>query len=57
MDGEVTIQRNETPDRPYVYRGFKMVNQEKLRDARGDQLRKWNESGMLPLLFAHLYLA
>ena len=55
MDSEVSIQRNEQPDRPYVYRGFKMVNQEKLREARGDQLRKWNESGLLPLLFAHLY--
>ncbi len=55
MDGEVSIQRNGEPDRPYIYRGFKMVSQEKLREARGDQLRKWNESGLLPLLFAHLY--
>jgi hypothetical protein len=55
MDGEVSIQRSEAPDKPYVYRGFKMINQEKLRDLRGDQLRKWNESGLLPLLFAHLF--
>ncbi len=55
MDGEVSIQRAEEPDKPYVYRGFKMVNQEKLREARGDQLRKWNDNGLLPLLFAHLF--
>ncbi|AKH41242.1 hypothetical protein FHS61_001769 [Altererythrobacter atlanticus] len=55
MDGEVSIQRNDKPDQPFIYRGFKMVNQEKLREVRGDQLRKWNESGLLPLIFAHLF--
>lgn len=54
MDGEVTIQ---TPlsDQPFVYRGFRMVNEEKLRDLRGDQLRKINQNGMLPLIHAHLF--
>lgn len=54
MDGEVAIQ---TPinDQPFVYRGFRMVNEEKLRDLRGDQLRKINQSGMLPLIYAHLF--
>lgn len=55
MDGEVSIQRNDNPDQPYTYRGFRMVNQEKLRELRGDQLRKWNESGLLPLIYAHLF--
>ena len=55
MEGEVSIQRNDAPDRPFVYRGFQMINQEKLRELRGDQLRKWNDSGLLPLLFAHLF--
>jgi len=32
-----------------------MVNEEKLRDMRGDQLRKINQSGMLPLIHAHLF--
>ena len=38
MDGEVSIQQtgNETP---FIYRGFKMIDQEKLRDLRGDVLR------------------
>jgi hypothetical protein len=54
MDGEVAIQ---VPGReqPFVYRGFQMVNEEKLRDMRGDQLRKINQNGMLPLLNAHLF--
>lgn len=55
MDGEVSIQRNDDPDKPFTYRGFKMVNQEKLRELRGDQLRKWNENGLLPLIHAHLF--
>jgi len=55
MEGEVSIQRSEMPGQPYIYRGFKMVNQDKLRELRGDQLRKWNENGLLPLLFAHLF--
>ena len=54
MDGEVTIQ---TPiaDQPFVYRGFRMINEEKLRELRGDQLRKINQNGMLPLIYAHLF--
>ena len=32
-----------------------MVNEEKLRDMRGDELRKMNQSGMLPLIYAHLF--
>jgi hypothetical protein len=32
-----------------------MVNQEKLREVRGDVLRGWNQSGLLPLIFAHLF--
>ncbi|MDI1297068.1 MAG: SapC family protein [bacterium] len=54
MDGEVAIQ---TPgnEQPFIYRGFRMVNEEKLRDLRGDQLRKINQNGMLPLIYAHLF--
>ena len=53
MDGEVSI---EVPGRqPFVYRGFRMVNEEKLRALRGDQLRKWNSSGILAMIYAHLF--
>lgn len=54
MDGEVTIQP-EGAEQPHVYRGFKMVNEEKLRDLRGDQLRKMMQSGMLTLIMAHIF--
>ncbi len=54
MDGEVAIQR-EGIEQPFIYRGFQMVNQEKLREVRGDVLRGWNQSGLLPLIFAHLF--
>lgn len=54
MDGEVAIQQTGV-EKPYIYKGFKMVNEEKLRDLRGDELRKMNQNGMLPLLHAHLF--
>jgi hypothetical protein len=55
MEGEVAIQRGDGGDaQPYVYRGFNMINQEKLREVRGDVLRTWNQNGMLPLIFAQL---
>lgn len=53
MDGEVSISREN--EQPYIYRGFQMVNQDKLKEVRGDQLRTWNQSGLLPLVFAHLF--
>ena len=54
MDGEVAIQP-EGCEQPFVYRGFRMVDEEKLRELRGDELRKMNQSGMLPLIYAHLF--
>lgn len=54
MDGEVAIQ-TESNKNPYIYRGFRMIDEEKLRDLRGDSLRKISQSGMLPLLYAHLF--
>ncbi|MCB2049104.1 MAG: SapC family protein [Novosphingobium sp.] len=53
MDGELTFNRDDL-EKPVVYRGFKIINQEKLRDLRGDVLRTWNKNGMLALVFAHL---
>ena len=54
MDGEVAIQISPE-QQPYIYRGFQMVNEEKLRDLRGDTLRKINQNGMLGLIMAHLF--
>ena len=54
IDGEVAIQP-EGAKQPFVYRGFRMVDEEKLRELRGDELRKFNQSGLLPLIYAHLF--
>ncbi len=54
MDGEVAIQPEGAPQ-PFVYRGFRMVDEEKLRELRGDELRKMNQSGLLALIYAHLF--
>ena len=53
-EGELKIQHPNVAQ-PYTYRGFLMVNEEKLRELRGDQLRKMNQNGMLILLHAHLF--
>jgi hypothetical protein len=54
IEGEVAIQQDGS-EQPFVYRGFKMVDQAKLQEVRGDVLRGWNQSGLLPLVFAHLF--
>jgi len=54
MEGEVSIQPDGF-DQPFIYRGFQMVNEQKLSELRGDQLRKFAQSGLLPLLYAHLF--
>ncbi|MES2336518.1 MAG: SapC family protein [Pseudomonadota bacterium] len=54
IDGEVSIQP-EGAAQPFVYRGFQMVDETKLNELRGDQLRKMAQSGMLPLIYAHLF--
>ena len=54
MEGEVSIQPTGA-EQPFIYRGFQMVNEEKLRELRGDELRKMNQNGMLPLVMAHLF--
>ena len=54
MEGEVSIQpEGDAP--PFVYRGFQMIDETKLRDLRGDVLRKMMQSGLLPLIHAHLF--
>jgi SapC len=54
MDGEVAIEV-EGAAQPFVYRGFRMVDESKLRELRGDVLRKMTQNGMLALIFAHLF--
>ncbi len=54
MEGEVAIQPEGAPQ-PYIYRGFQMVDENKLNELRGDQLRKIVQNGLLPLIYAHLF--
>ena len=54
MEGEVSIQPTGA-EQPFIYRGFQMVNEEKLRDLGADELEKMNKNGMLPLIYAHLF--
>ena len=54
MEGEVAIQP-QSAEQPFIYRGFRMVDEEKLRGLRGDELRKLNQNGLLPLIYAHLF--
>ena len=54
IDGEVSIQPSDSPQ-PFIYRGFRMVDEQKFRDLNGDQLRKINQNGILPLILAHLF--
>ncbi len=54
MDGEVAIQQ-QGEEKPFVYRGFKMVDQEKLRDLPSEKLEEWHKNGILMLIHAHIY--
>ncbi|MBL0767571.1 SapC family protein [Sphingopyxis sp. DHUNG17] len=54
MDGEVSIQP-ENSDKPFIYRGFQMIDENKLRELRGDVMRKMVQNGIMPLIFAHLF--
>lgn len=54
IDGEVSIQPTGS-EQPFVYRGFQMVSDEKLRELRGDELRKLNQNGALALIMAHVF--
>ncbi|MFY8049595.1 MAG: SapC family protein [Erythrobacter sp.] len=55
MDGEIAITRNDQPEKPFVYRGFQMVNEEKLRELPGATLEELNKNGMLIIIHAHLF--
>lgn len=55
MDGEISITRNDQPEKPFVYRGFRMVDENKLRELPLDTLDALNKNGMLILIHAHLF--
>jgi hypothetical protein len=55
MDGEIAITRSDMPEKPFVYRGFRMVDENKLRELPTEKLENLNKSGMLMLIHAHLF--
>ena len=55
MDGEIAITRGDNPDAPFVYRGFQMVDENKLRELPAETLETLNKNGMLMLIHAHLF--
>ena len=55
MDGEIAITRNDMPDKPFIYRGFRMVDEAKLRELSADKLDGLAKNGMLMLIYAHLF--
>ena len=55
MDGEIAITQNNNPDKPFVYRGFKMVDENKLRELPGEKIAELHKNGILILIHAHLF--
>lgn len=55
MDGEIAITRNDMPDKPFIYRGFRMVDEAKLRELPAATLETLAKNGMLMLIYAHLF--
>jgi hypothetical protein len=55
MEGEIAITRNDMPDNPFVYRGFQMIDEQKLRALPEDKLKMLHENGMIVLIHAHLF--
>jgi hypothetical protein len=54
IDGEMSIQP-EGVEQPFIYRGFRMINEEALNELRGDVARKMIKSGAMALIYAHLF--
>lgn len=55
MDGEIAITRNDKPDTPFIYRGFQMVDEKKLRELPAETVDALNKNGMLMLINAHMF--
>lgn len=53
-DGEFSVQPEGAPA-PYLYRGFQLITEERVKEMRGDVARKLIQNGALPLIYAHLF--
>lgn len=54
MEGQAQIQ-NPGMEQPATFAGFRMIDEKKLQNIRGDQARKMVQNGMLGLVYAHLF--
>src|SRR3546814_15449075 len=54
IDGEVAIQPEGAPQ-PFIYRGFRMISEDQLRELRGDVSRQLIQSGAMGPIYAHLF--
>ena len=55
MEGEMGISINDNTQQTFTYRGFQMINREKLAEIPAAQIDTWHKSGLLPLIYAHLF--
>jgi len=55
MDGEIAITQADNPDKPFVYRGFRMVDENKFRELSSEKLEELHKNGILILIHAHLF--
>jgi hypothetical protein len=53
-DGEFSAQPEGAPQ-PHIYRGFQIISEDALKNLRGDVARKWIQSGLMALVYAHLF--
>ncbi len=54
MEGQASIQ-NPGMAEPANFSGFRMIDEKKLQNIRGDQARKMVQNGMMGLIYAHLF--
>jgi len=54
MEGQAQIQLPGM-EQPATFAGFRMVDEQKLQNIRGDQARKMVQNGMMGLVYAHLF--
>ncbi|WP_095011761.1 SapC family protein [Tsuneonella mangrovi] len=55
MEGEIAITDPAKPDQPFVYRGFQMINDEKVRELDEKTVTEWTKNGLLALVYAHIF--
>lgn len=55
MDGEIAITQNDNPDKPYIYRGFRMIDEAKLRALDPAVALEFTGNGIMAIIFAHLF--